>query len=305
MSNTNWDNNSQPIYNPNQPPPPSPIPPNFRQMVSWQELPPPTPPYIPYSNWNLNCNVPADSNLTPFNYQQAVPPRINQQFNQFYQDPNIQMQYYHWNMNYQQPTGQCPIQRPNFANRNQRNQGARNNINASANHNPAQKEQYSKNRGGQKSFRYKNDRQQYDKRDSNRNKSRYHPYGSQGSTSHSQSYNEKSKSLNKNNDKSKDSENAKETEPTTSTSKKDDLNDVEEIFSKTSKWVRCSPAELYYETKKDNSECTIGTEKLIELKKKFMDELIDRATRVKANKTPFNFPPRKVKIKSLKHSSEY
>ncbi len=82
--------------------------------------------------------------------------------------------------------------------------------------------------------------------------------------------------------------------------KKDQSFDAEEIYTKPVEWLRCSPAELFYETKRDNSEWINATKRMIELRDKFRDEILLRAERAKQLKPAFQFPARTVKLKPPK-----
>ena len=76
------------------------------------------------------------------------------------------------------------------------------------------------------------------------------------------------------------------------------------MLSQPFSWVRCSPADLYYQEVCEGSVKTFhSTSKLKELQKKFDHELIQRSKRVIASKMPFAFPPRKTKFKPTKHIS--
>ncbi|XP_076346956.1 ribonuclease 3 drosha [Tachypleus tridentatus] len=83
----------------------------------------------------------------------------------------------------------------------------------------------------------------------------------------------------------------------------DDRTGEESEIDQTS-WLRCSPADLYYQRNMQNS-CMYSTEKLKALHDTFRSELVERTDRIKVNKPKFEAPPRKTKIYHLtKEKSE-
>jgi len=87
-----------------------------------------------------------------------------------------------------------------------------------------------------------------------------------------------------------------------SSHRKDPVIDPEEVFTKPVKWLD-SVRQIFYEPKRDNTECYVATNRLIKLREKFNNELIERAERARALKTPFQFPPRKGQTTSTQSPS--
>ena len=79
--------------------------------------------------------------------------------------------------------------------------------------------------------------------------------------------------------------------------------DAHHIYNKPVEWLRCSPADLFYEPQRDNSESVKATNRLIELKEKFRVQLLERSKRAVDSKPKFHFPVRVVKLKAHKQSN--
>ena len=79
--------------------------------------------------------------------------------------------------------------------------------------------------------------------------------------------------------------------------------DTEQILTKPVEWLRCSPADLFYQTQRDNPESVVATRRLLDLRDKFRYELLDRSRRAIESKPKFVFPPRVVRLKPPKTSN--
>ena len=102
---------------------------------------------------------------------------------------------------------------------------------------------------------------------------------------------------------SEDNDRNKEPKDTTKSKKDQSLAaDTQHILNKPVEWMRCSPADLFYEPQKDNSECVTATKRLVDLRDKFCFDLLDRSKRAVDSKPKFHFPPRVVKLKAPKTS---
>lgn len=82
-----------------------------------------------------------------------------------------------------------------------------------------------------------------------------------------------------------------------------DEAEEEDLLSETMRWIRCSPAELYYRRDEKNPGLVTGTEKLRALQEKFRHELVERAARAKSAQEPYNPPPRKSRLCNPKKHS--
>lgn len=81
---------------------------------------------------------------------------------------------------------------------------------------------------------------------------------------------------------------------------------LEEIFNKKVKFLRSTPLEPYYRqcpTMIDGKIINLieATEKLLELREKFKEDVLDRAEKFRLQKPAFSFPKRKMKFKAHKH----
>ncbi|KAH8033065.1 hypothetical protein HPB51_006027 [Rhipicephalus microplus] len=70
----------------------------------------------------------------------------------------------------------------------------------------------------------------------------------------------------------------------------------EDYLLESARWIRSSPAELYYRKDEKVSGLVTGTTKLHALQDKFRHELVERGARVKSKQEPYNPPPRKKKL---------
>ncbi|XP_054919064.1 ribonuclease 3 isoform X3 [Dermacentor andersoni] len=70
----------------------------------------------------------------------------------------------------------------------------------------------------------------------------------------------------------------------------------EDYLLESARWIRSSPAELYYQRDEKVSGLVTGTAKLQILQDKFRHELVERAAWVKSKQEPYNPPPRKNKL---------
>lgn len=85
-------------------------------------------------------------------------------------------------------------------------------------------------------------------------------------------------------------------------SKREPTVDAEQIFTKPVEWLRCSPAELFYQTQRENPESAVATKRLIDLRERFRYELLERSQRTLESKPKFVFPPRVIRLKPPKTS---
>ncbi|XP_064457228.1 ribonuclease 3-like [Ornithodoros turicata] len=72
--------------------------------------------------------------------------------------------------------------------------------------------------------------------------------------------------------------------------------DADTILKESSCWIRCSPAELYYQRDEKVPTLVTGTDKLKELHERFKVELLQRSARVKSKQEPYNPPQRKSRL---------
>ncbi|XP_077504177.1 ribonuclease 3 drosha isoform X4 [Amblyomma americanum] len=70
----------------------------------------------------------------------------------------------------------------------------------------------------------------------------------------------------------------------------------EDYLLESARWIRSSPAELYYQRDEKVSGLVTGTAKLRALQDKFRHDLLERAARVKSKQEPYNPPPRKSRL---------
>nr|AVK59456.1 Drosha-PA [Nezara viridula] len=71
----------------------------------------------------------------------------------------------------------------------------------------------------------------------------------------------------------------------------EDIIKKEKLF-----WTRSAPADLYYVKKQDSSTVLEATDKLLSLCNQFEEELVKRGQRARAEKPPYQCPPRKKKL---------
>lgn len=70
----------------------------------------------------------------------------------------------------------------------------------------------------------------------------------------------------------------------------------EDFLSESARWIRCSPADLYYRRDEKVPGLVTGTEKLHALQEKFRQELVEKAARARSKQEPYQPPPRKSKL---------
>lgn len=70
----------------------------------------------------------------------------------------------------------------------------------------------------------------------------------------------------------------------------------EDYLLEPARWIRSSPAELYYQRDEKVSGLVTGTAKLHALQDRFRQELVERSAAVKSQQEPYNPPPRKSRL---------